>query len=185
MSTTVMSILLGKTLYEKYKKVNGKVAYLIYRTMLFSADYQIMNTDFQYISMQDNGDDDVSDSDNDSLSSWENRRATMFDSTATAKDTIKTKKLTTILKSSLPKKNPTTITMKKQRKQHKKLKLTPTPTCPPETHDHLKKVDPRPTSHPTLYQKLTKANVDWCRYCGTTEGVNWRPGPWGKRTLCK
>ncbi|KAI9316030.1 hypothetical protein BX666DRAFT_2028263 [Dichotomocladium elegans] len=45
-------------------------------------------------------------------------------------------------------------------------------------------VDPRPTQHPTIYQKLTKANVDWCRYCGTTEGVNWRPGPWGKRTLC-
>ncbi|KAI9025979.1 hypothetical protein CLU79DRAFT_743989 [Phycomyces nitens] len=43
----------------------------------------------------------------------------------------------------------------------------------------------RSTSQPTIYQKLTKANVDWCRYCGTTEGVNWRPGPWGKRTLCK
>ncbi|KAF9401546.1 hypothetical protein BGX21_001390 [Mortierella sp. AD011] len=37
---------------------------------------------------------------------------------------------------------------------------------------------------PTLFQILTKANIDWCRYCGTTEGVNWRPGPWGKRTLC-
>ncbi|KAF9109249.1 hypothetical protein BGX27_007825 [Mortierella sp. AM989] len=37
---------------------------------------------------------------------------------------------------------------------------------------------------PTLFQVLTKANIDWCRYCGTTEGVNWRPGPWGKRTLC-
>ncbi|KAF9434383.1 hypothetical protein BGZ76_008113 [Entomortierella beljakovae] len=36
----------------------------------------------------------------------------------------------------------------------------------------------------TLFQVLTKANIDWCRYCGTTEGVNWRPGPWGKRTLC-
>ncbi|KAI9485388.1 MAG: hypothetical protein EXX96DRAFT_476558 [Benjaminiella poitrasii] len=43
---------------------------------------------------------------------------------------------------------------------------------------------PRPTAYPTIYQKLTRANVDWCRYCGTTEGVNWRPGPWGKRTLC-
>ncbi|OBZ83076.1 hypothetical protein A0J61_08874 [Choanephora cucurbitarum] len=49
---------------------------------------------------------------------------------------------------------------------------------------HLPKTDARPTSYPTIYQKLTKANVDWCRYCGTTEGVNWRPGPWGKRTLC-
>lgn len=37
---------------------------------------------------------------------------------------------------------------------------------------------------PTLYEKLSKLNIDWCRYCGTTEGVNWRPGPWGKRTLC-
>jgi hypothetical protein len=46
------------------------------------------------------------------------------------------------------------------------------------------KTEPRPTAQPTIYQKLTKANVDWCRYCGTTEGVNWRPGPWGKRTLC-
>ncbi|KAL1917242.1 uncharacterized protein VTP21DRAFT_4898 [Calcarisporiella thermophila] len=43
---------------------------------------------------------------------------------------------------------------------------------------------PRPTRHPTLFQQLTKAQRDWCRYCGTTEGVNWRPGPWGKRTLC-
>ena len=49
----------------------------------------------------------------------------------------------------------------------------------------LERADPRPTAHPTIYQKLTKQNVDWCRYCGTTEGVNWRPGPWGKRTLCK
>lgn len=46
-------------------------------------------------------------------------------------------------------------------------------------------VEARPTQQPTIYQKLTKSNVDWCRYCGTTEGVNWRPGPWGKRTLCK
>lgn len=54
-----------------------------------------------------------------------------------------------------------------------------------EENDHLPKATPRPTAQPTIYQKLTKANVDWCRYCGTTEGVNWRPGPWGKRTLCK
>ncbi|ORY99874.1 hypothetical protein BCR43DRAFT_484436 [Syncephalastrum racemosum] len=45
-------------------------------------------------------------------------------------------------------------------------------------------VEARPTARPTLYEKLTETNVDWCRYCGTTEGVNWRPGPWGKRTLC-
>ncbi|CAO3687194.1 unnamed protein product [Rhizopus stolonifer] len=36
----------------------------------------------------------------------------------------------------------------------------------------------------TMFQHLTESNIDWCRYCGTTEGVNWRPGPWGKRTLC-
>ncbi|ORE22492.1 hypothetical protein BCV71DRAFT_171660 [Rhizopus microsporus] len=55
-----------------------------------------------------------------------------------------------------------------------------------QMHDHhdLPLADARPTSYPTIYQKLTKANIDWCRYCGTTEGVNWRPGPWGKRTLC-
>ncbi|KAI8985463.1 hypothetical protein BDB01DRAFT_834988 [Pilobolus umbonatus] len=43
---------------------------------------------------------------------------------------------------------------------------------------------PHKKATPTLYQKLTEKNIDWCRYCGTTEGVNWRPGPWGKRTLC-
>ncbi|KAI9267547.1 hypothetical protein EDC94DRAFT_514681 [Helicostylum pulchrum] len=36
----------------------------------------------------------------------------------------------------------------------------------------------------TVFQHLTEVGIDWCRYCGTTEGVNWRPGPWGKRTLC-
>ncbi|KAG1046891.1 hypothetical protein G6F43_010641 [Rhizopus delemar] len=36
----------------------------------------------------------------------------------------------------------------------------------------------------TMFQQLTEFGIDWCRYCGTTEGVNWRPGPWGKRTLC-
>ncbi|KAI7879678.1 hypothetical protein K492DRAFT_108231, partial [Lichtheimia hyalospora FSU 10163] len=38
--------------------------------------------------------------------------------------------------------------------------------------------------HRTIFERLTHAGIDWCRYCGTTEGVNWRPGPWGKRTLC-
>lgn len=37
----------------------------------------------------------------------------------------------------------------------------------------------------TVFEKLSQSGIDWCRYCGTTEGVNWRPGPWGKRTLCK
>ncbi|PVU92729.1 hypothetical protein BB561_003653 [Smittium simulii] len=36
----------------------------------------------------------------------------------------------------------------------------------------------------TIFQEFTKNGVDWCRYCGTTEGINWRPGPWGRRTLC-
>lgn len=45
--------------------------------------------------------------------------------------------------------------------------------------------EPRSVSSPTLYQTFSKQSIDWCRYCGTTEGVNWRPGPWGKRTLCK
>ncbi|KAI8973757.1 hypothetical protein BDF20DRAFT_807729, partial [Mycotypha africana] len=45
-------------------------------------------------------------------------------------------------------------------------------------------VHPKASSEKTLFQQLTEADIDWCRYCGTTEGVNWRPGPWGKRTLC-
>ncbi|OMH84419.1 hypothetical protein AX774_g2059 [Zancudomyces culisetae] len=36
----------------------------------------------------------------------------------------------------------------------------------------------------TVFQLFTSLGIDWCRYCGTTEGINWRPGPWGKRTLC-
>ncbi|OAD81529.1 GATA-type zinc finger transcription factor [Phycomyces blakesleeanus NRRL 1555(-)] len=40
------------------------------------------------------------------------------------------------------------------------------------------------TPRPTVFESLTDTGVDWCRYCGTTESVNWRPGPWGKRTLC-
>jgi len=48
----------------------------------------------------------------------------------------------------------------------------------------LEVTSPRPTQSPTIFQTLTKSGIDWCRYCGTTEGVNWRPGPWGKRTLC-
>ena len=77
----------------------------------------------------------------------------------------------------------------------KKQKKSIHPLCEKEelvqesVHDNdsslLPQAPPRPTANPTIYQKLTKANVDWCRYCGTTEGVNWRPGPWGKRTLCK
>ncbi|KAG0253823.1 hypothetical protein BG011_006134 [Mortierella polycephala] len=47
-----------------------------------------------------------------------------------------------------------------------------------------KSCESKGSKQPTLFQILTKASIDWCRYCGTTEGVNWRPGPWGKRTLC-
>ncbi|KAG1052436.1 hypothetical protein G6F42_028942 [Rhizopus arrhizus] len=55
-----------------------------------------------------------------------------------------------------------------------------------ETHNHHQLTETTVSSdNRTVFQQLTEANVDWCRYCGTTEGVNWRPGPWGKRTLCK
>ncbi|KAJ2869720.1 hypothetical protein GGI22_000060 [Coemansia erecta] len=42
----------------------------------------------------------------------------------------------------------------------------------------------RESLRPTIFEDLSNNGVDWCRYCGTTEGINWRPGPWGKRTLC-
>ncbi|KAJ2158685.1 hypothetical protein GGF46_003581 [Coemansia sp. RSA 552] len=42
----------------------------------------------------------------------------------------------------------------------------------------------RESARPTIFEELSHGGVDWCRYCGTTEGINWRPGPWGKRTLC-
>ncbi|KAF9985036.1 hypothetical protein BGZ75_003397 [Mortierella antarctica] len=60
---------------------------------------------------------------------------------------------------------------------------TPSLTAP-RASASKKSCDARNSKAPTLFQILTKANIDWCRYCGTTEGVNWRPGPWGKRTLC-
>ncbi|KAG0749204.1 hypothetical protein G6F57_000323 [Rhizopus arrhizus] len=69
---------------------------------------------------------------------------------------------------------------KKHQKQPKKIEIS----IQSDPYQHIPKTKPRPTAQPTIYQKLTKANIDWCRYCGTTEGVNWRPGPWGKRTLC-
>jgi len=59
---------------------------------------------------------------------------------------------------------------------------TPTEEC--QEMEGLEVTSPRSTQSPTIFQTLTKSGVDWCRYCGTTEGVNWRPGPWGKRTLC-
>ncbi|KAF8947069.1 hypothetical protein BGZ46_005656, partial [Entomortierella lignicola] len=61
--------------------------------------------------------------------------------------------------------------------------LAPEPVSAPVAISKTSSETKSPKS-PTLFQILTKANIDWCRYCGTTEGVNWRPGPWGKRTLC-
>ncbi|CAG8607696.1 37830_t:CDS:2 [Gigaspora margarita] len=54
----------------------------------------------------------------------------------------------------------------------------------PQESEVLELTAPRSTKSPTVFETLTKSGIDWCRYCGTTEGVNWRPGPWGKRTLC-
>ncbi|KAI7871183.1 hypothetical protein BDF14DRAFT_1764169 [Spinellus fusiger] len=42
----------------------------------------------------------------------------------------------------------------------------------------------RKSQRPTVFDRLIHLGINWCRYCGTTESVNWRPGPWGKRTLC-
>ncbi|ORX98910.1 hypothetical protein K493DRAFT_3839 [Basidiobolus meristosporus CBS 931.73] len=56
--------------------------------------------------------------------------------------------------------------------------------CDEDEVSEAEEVPPRTTSSPTIFETLSEAHVDWCRYCGTTEGVNWRPGPWGKRTLC-
>ncbi|GJJ76340.1 hypothetical protein EMPS_08699 [Entomortierella parvispora] len=59
-----------------------------------------------------------------------------------------------------------------------------TPLSSAPTVQSRKSSEAKSSKNLTLFQILTKANIDWCRYCGTTEGVNWRPGPWGKRTLC-
>lgn len=37
---------------------------------------------------------------------------------------------------------------------------------------------------PTIYQSLIAKNEKWCRYCGTSKGIMWKDGPWGKNTLC-
>ncbi|KAI7906861.1 uncharacterized protein BX663DRAFT_494018 [Cokeromyces recurvatus] len=55
---------------------------------------------------------------------------------------------------------------------------------PMNEHSNNKKKLKVSHSTETLFENLTRSGIDWCRYCGTTEGVNWRPGPWGKRTLC-
>ncbi|KAF9306655.1 hypothetical protein BGZ74_004594 [Mortierella antarctica] len=78
---------------------------------------------------------------------------------------------------------------KQESKTKTKAESTPAPAAPapvasPASKKSSTSCEVKSTKTPTLFQILTKANIDWCRYCGTTEGVNWRPGPWGKRTLC-
>jgi hypothetical protein len=119
-----------------------------------------------------------SDDDSSSTGSWEEipeKQQVYFDSASEDEDTFEAP-------ASLPKKckKPTktsTASVAKPTEENSQSVLEPS--------ENLPKAPPRPTAQPTIYQKLTKANIDWCRYCGTTEGVNWRPGPWGKRTLCK
>jgi hypothetical protein len=41
-----------------------------------------------------------------------------------------------------------------------------------------------PHSSLNVFEMMTQKNIDWCRYCGTTESVSWELGPWGPRTLC-
>lgn len=56
----------------------------------------------------------------------------------------------------------------------------------------MKTVEEAPKAAPQLplsselpiYEAFTAAGIDWCRYCGTTAGTSWRPGPWGPRSLC-
>jgi hypothetical protein len=76
-----------------------------------------------------------------------------------------------------PRQNPHHTLHNQQQKRRRKHGSTrpPLATAAPEPCD----------SGRTLFEQLSVAGIDWCRYCGTTEGVNWRPGPWGKRTLCK
>ncbi|CAO3642775.1 unnamed protein product [Cunninghamella blakesleeana] len=155
-------------------------------------DFQTINSNFQSISVQESSYDFNNQVEKDEFMNLEKNQHPHKKNKLSKQGRPSNKKnrLTTsnpIKKPKLPKKP----------KQPKKSKLINTATVSssnnssplvhtPENNDndHLEKVDPRPTHHPTLYEKLTGANMDWCRYCGTTEGVNWRPGPWGKRTLC-
>ncbi|KAI8879394.1 hypothetical protein K501DRAFT_325546 [Backusella circina FSU 941] len=72
--------------------------------------------------------------------------------------------------------------------QKKKSKQVDDTTCNnsnnSSAHTPCQLIEKEEESDTTLFQHLTESGIDWCRYCGTTEGVNWRPGPWGKRTLC-
>ncbi|KND01978.1 uncharacterized protein SPPG_02485 [Spizellomyces punctatus DAOM BR117] len=45
----------------------------------------------------------------------------------------------------------------------------------------------RQSHRPTIYEEFTQKGIDWCRYCGVTKAgqtAAFRPGPWGRRTLC-
>lgn len=77
-----------------------------------------------------------------------------------------------------------TVSHQKRRKKAapRKQKVQPSNNSSDNTSQLIEKQDETDT---TLFQHLTESGIHWCRYCGTTEGVNWRPGPWGKRTLCK
>ena len=68
---------------------------------------------------------------------------------------------------------------------------TSRPSSPIKTNSHPKKVVLKVTQTPRLdetlplFEALNAAGVPWCRYCGTTESLSWRPGPWGPNTLCR
>ena len=136
---------------------------------------------FQSISAPDDRSDD-----NESTSSWEDiqQRADVFDDGFDTDSTSDEEEEVV-----LPKRHQRVTQNEKQHKQKEQVVVAQTQLAPqqlePQDDEGLERIAPRHTAHPTIYQKLTKSNVDWCRYCGTTEGVNWRPGPWGKRTLCK
>lgn len=36
----------------------------------------------------------------------------------------------------------------------------------------------------SVFETMTMAKAEWCRYCGATSSSQWRAGPWGQRTLC-
>ncbi|KAI9308161.1 hypothetical protein BJ944DRAFT_246797 [Cunninghamella echinulata] len=94
----------------------------------------------------------------------------------------------------IPSKKPILITLKRKKRKNHHQQLH---SIKKENHQHhqqkRKKHDinkssttttTNTTTTTTLFEQLSQVGIDWCRYCGTTEGVNWRPGPWGKRTLC-
>ncbi|CAO3578182.1 unnamed protein product [Absidia cylindrospora] len=89
-----------------------------------------------------------------------------------------------------PRGSPKIIQQQKRKRQsqpeyHKKIgqKQQRTPKRSKQ-HDTTATTATNTTTTTTLFEQLSFAGINWCRYCGTTEGVNWRPGPWGKRTLC-